>query len=163
MKPTFDPSTPVSIESIKSFLNREASWRNRRPYLFVLLAAATVTAIVLSLLVSEPALPLRTRAAFMAMIAIGLSWCGFALWVLTQRKPLFAVQRVVAGRLAVLYSALFTVVTLVVGVLGHGQAWPAAATGALMTGVAALMLHHARSHHRALLLLKSCLEQELGH
>ncbi|MET8897405.1 hypothetical protein [Streptomyces albogriseolus] len=51
--------------------------------------------------VIEPnALPTRARAVFAGLIAIRLAWAVFAGWVLSGRRPLFALHRVRAARIA---------------------------------------------------------------
>jgi hypothetical protein len=58
---------------------------------------------------TEPTpLPARTQAAFAAMIVVGLTWAGLAVWALAHR-PLFAVDRVIAATLALGFSTLSTV------------------------------------------------------
>lgn len=148
-------------EAVKDFLRREASWERRRAYVWVLLAASMTTAVVVSLLLTEPNLPLRTRAAFAVLSLLGATWSGFAIWVLSRKSALFAVQRVWAGRLAVLGSSLFTAGAAAVQMFGNVQAWPAVLFGLSMIAVALVVLSHGQREHQALLLLRASLEQEI--
>lgn len=55
---------------------------------------------------TEPTpLPARTKAAFAALIAVGLTWAGLAAWALV-RRPLFAIDRVVTATLALILSTV---------------------------------------------------------
>src|SRR5688500_1004535 len=70
------------------------------------LAGATMIG---TLWATEPTpLPARTQFAFAGLMAIGLAWAAFAAWALA-RRPLFAVDRVIAATLAVGFSLLTTV------------------------------------------------------
>src|SRR6266545_4082220 len=85
---------------------------------------------------TEPGeLPLRTRIAFAAVIGIGMTWAGFAGWTLA-RRPLFAVDRVIAACLA------------------------CGGLGATLTVVASTMLARARAYRRALLARRHELERQ---
>lgn len=78
------------------------------------------------------------------MLVIGASWVAFALWVLTRRRVLFARQRIVAGRMAVTFTALFTIGAVAVGLTTGGAApYATAAAGLVMLGVAVAMLLRA--------------------
>jgi hypothetical protein len=80
-----------------------------------LLAASTMTVIVSALLLTEPSLPLRASIALGVMSLIGLSWMGFAVWVLTQKRILLSRHRIVAGRMAVAFTAVFCIGAFAVG------------------------------------------------
>jgi hypothetical protein len=97
---------------------------------------------------TEPSLPARTRIAFAVLILIGIFWFVFAGWVLTHRRILLARHRIVAGRMAVAFTAVFLLGALAVGYTTGGAApYAAAALGGAMLAVAVFMLLRA---HRAL-------------
>lgn len=103
--------------------------------LLVARAGATVAA---ALLITEVGLPAGTRLAFLAMVIIGLAWAAFALWVLARRRVLFARHRVIATRMALAFTTLFTAGALLIAFeSGVGAAGLfAAIVGAAMMGVA---------------------------
>jgi hypothetical protein len=105
------------------------------------LAGATVIA---TLWATEPErLPTRTAAAFAGLIVIGLAWAGLAAWTLVKR-PLFATERVIAGRLAVVFTTTSTLVTAMVG--GPLAAWP----GLLLITAAVMVLVRALAYRNRL-------------
>ena len=122
-----------------------------------------VTAVVVALLwVTEPGeLPVRTRIAFAAMIGIGMTWAGFAGWALA-RRPLFAVDRVIAAWLAVTFSALMTfgMVTIALTRASTAGALACAGLGAALTLVASTTLARARTYRRTLLASRHELERQ---
>jgi hypothetical protein len=131
--------------------------------LALLLAALGMTVVVVSLWVTEPALPLRTHVAFGVMTAIGLSWSAFAIWVLTSRRVLFARQRVVAGRMAVTFAAVFTAGALAAAVAtGAAAALAAGGTGVVMVAVAVVILRRAHRASARLMARREALERELA-
>ena len=73
-----------------------------------------MTVIVSALLLTEPSLPLRASIALGVMSLIGLSWMGFAVWVLTERI-LLGRHRIVAGRMAVGFTTVFCIGAFAVG------------------------------------------------
>jgi hypothetical protein len=75
---------------------------------------------------TEPTtLPARTQAAFAAMIAIGLTWAGVAGWALA-RRPIFAIDRILATSLALGCSTVWTV-------WGAVLAWTRGSVAGLLT------------------------------
>lgn len=104
-------------------------------------------------------LPARTQAAFAALIAIGLAWTVFGGWALT-RHPLFAVDRVIAGWLAVVFSTLLTagMVVLAVSRGGGAGALASAGLGLIAVAVAVAALVRARVYRRDLLTRQRSLE-----
>jgi hypothetical protein len=167
MNPTHDrltrPQDPSSSESVRRLLNAELSSASRMGYVALGLAAAIMTAIVASLWMTEPSLPLRTQIGFGAMVGIGLSWVGFATWVLTHRRPLLADHRIVAGRMAVTFTSLFVIGAVALGLASGGSApYAAAAVGVAMLAIAIVLLvraHHASSRLRE---RRAALEREVG-
>lgn len=155
-------SGAADADAVKRFLRHEASWATRRIYVVVLLGAALTTSAVVSLLLTEPQLPTRTRLAFGALVLLGLAWTALSAWVLTRRHSLFALQRVQAGRLAVVCTSVFTLGAAALQFTGEVSAWPAALLGLGMFVAASMVLAHARRDHEELLLLKASMERDLA-
>lgn len=167
MNPTYDtltrPQDPSSSESVRRLLNAELSSASRMGYVALGLAAAIMTAIVASLWMTEPSLPVRTQIAFGTMVGIGLSWVGFATWVLTHRRPLLADHRIVAGRMAVTFTSLFVIGAVALGFARGGSApYAAAALGVAMLAIAIVLLVRAHRVSRRLRERRAALERELG-
>jgi hypothetical protein len=123
------------------------------------------TAATIGLLwATEPGeLPLRTRIAFTAVIGIGMTWAGFAGWALA-RRPLFAIDRLVAAWLAVTFSALMTLAMVTVALTRASTAAVLAGggLGVTLTVMAGTMLARAHAYRRALLARRHELERQ-GH
>lgn len=142
---------PTLTADLRRLTETELSLPSRLRYVGLLLAAAAVTAVAGSLWLTEPGLPARTRVAFVLMVLLGLAWMAFAVWVLTRKRLLLAPHRIVAGRLSVAACSAFTAGALAVGMsTASPAAFLAAATGAAMLVLAALLLRRA---HRAFTLL----------
>jgi hypothetical protein len=110
-----------------------------------------MTAIVIALLLTEPMLPARTSTALAALAVIGVSWITFAAWVLSRRRVLLGSHRVVAGRMAVTFSTVFTIGALVLGIsMSNPAARAAAVMGTAMLAVAVVMLARARRRFASL-------------
>jgi hypothetical protein len=92
--------------------------------------------VIVSLWLTEPALPARTHLAFGLMAIIGMSWMALASWALGARRPLFARDRVIAGRMAVAFTATFVVGAAIAAGMGGG----AASFGALGAGILMLVI-----------------------
>jgi hypothetical protein len=134
-------------------LASELSLGSRVRTTLLLLSALAVAAVVGSLWLTEPDLPLRTRVAFAAIVAIALSWAAVFAWTLTRRKVLLARHRLVTSRLAVLWSGVFTAGAALLAVTVPAlrpTALAAAALGVLMTAVAAVLWRRAASRYRSL-------------
>jgi len=155
------PSTLTG--ELRRLTGLELSRTARAGYCCLLLGAATMTAIVSALLLTEPALPRRTSVALAVMVVIGLSWVGFAGWVLARKRILLGKDRVVAGRLAVAFTSVFVLGSVAVGgITGAPSAFAAAALGLLMAGVAAWLLIRARRQFAQLSRRRLELERQLG-
>jgi hypothetical protein len=116
---------------------------------------AGATALV-TLWATEPErLPTRTAAAFAGLIVIGLSWAVLAGWTLVKR-PLFAAERVAAGRLAVVFTTASTLVTAMIG--GPLAAGP----GLLLIIAAVIVLVRARAYRDRLRSQVAALERQRG-
>ncbi|MGW0822501.1 transmembrane transport protein [Streptomyces sp. NPDC002845] len=150
-------------KELERALAAEVSLGARMRHVAVGLAGGCAAALIAVLWATEPhPLPARTQAAFAGLIAIGLAWAAFAGWVLSRRRPLFARDRVLGARLAL-------VVTVVTGVAGTALAAArATAAGTLATALAGvalvatagLVLVRARARRRELLRLQDALQQD---
>jgi hypothetical protein len=155
-------STHSSLD-LPRLLDAELSRPSRFRHVALLLGSLTMTIIVVSLWLTEPALPTRTQMAFGLMIVIGLSWAAFALWVLTARRTLLGRDNIVAGRMAVLFTALFIVGALTIGYSKGGTApYAAAAMGLGLFAAAVALLVRAHRRVAALMIRREGLERELG-
>lgn len=150
-------------EELEHALAAEVSLRSRMRHVAVGLAGGCGSALVAVLWATEPQpLPARTQAAFGALIAVGLAWGAFAGWALSRRRPLFARDRVLGARLALVVTTATSVagVTLAAvrgtaaGALGFSLA------GAALVTTAGLLLARAQSRHRELLRLRDVLQRE---
>ena len=154
---------PALVDDIRRLTEAELSRPARLGYLGLLLAASTMTIIVSALLLTEPSLPQRTSVALGVMVAIGLSWIGFAAWVLTCRRIPLGRHRVVAGRLAVTFSSVFCAGSLAVGyATSNRSAIAAAALGGVMVLIAAAILIRASRDVERLSKRRDELERQLG-
>lgn len=135
----------------------------RYGHVALLLAASGMSVLIAALLATESGLPLRTQMAFGAMLLVGLAWVGYAVWVLRQRRPLFARHRVVAGRMAVGFNAVFfTVATTAFAMTGASLARNAALAGAVMLALAIVALARARAATMRLVAERQRLERAVG-
>jgi hypothetical protein len=156
-------SSSLSTAHLSRLLDTELSRRSRLGHVGLLLVSTAMTVVVVSLWVTEPALPVRTQVAFGAMTVIGLAWMVFAGWVLTTRRVLLGRDSVVAGHLAVTFTAVFVAGALLVGYSTGGKApFAAAATGAGLLGVAIALLVRARRRVAGLTARRDALERDLG-
>ena len=153
---------PESAAALQRLLDTELSLPSRLGYVALLLVALTMTGVITALWATEPALPLRTHVGFALMVAIGLSWIIFAVWVLTHRRILFARHQIVAGRMAVTFTTVFLLGTLVVGYsTGRPEAYKATAVGVLLLGVAVVVLVRAERAFARLVSRRDTLAREL--
>jgi hypothetical protein len=152
-----------STAAVRQLADAELSVPSRLGHVALLLAALGMTVLVVSLWLTEPALPLRTHVAFGVMTAIGLSWGTFAIWVLTSRRVLFARQRIVAGRMAVTFAAAFTTGALATAAAtGAAAAFAAGGTGVVMVAAAVVILRRAHRASARLMARRDALERELA-
>jgi hypothetical protein len=103
----------ISAEQILHALHAELSPRARLATVALLLGALLVTATVAALLLTEPALPLRTRLGFGLIVLAGLAWSGYFASALQRRRRAYISHRVASATLAVGVTAAFLVATLV--------------------------------------------------
>jgi len=135
----------MDTTTVSALLDQQLSTRSRVGHVLLLLAAATMATITGSLWITEPALPLRTATAFVVMTGMGLSWVAYAAWVLTSRRVLLGRQRVVAARMAALFSAVALAGALAVGWLADvAAARPAALVFSAMLVLAVVLLVRAQ-------------------
>lgn len=153
--------TPDTLSRLQHLAATELSLPSRLGHVALLLASLTMTCVVTALWLTEPALPARTQIAFAVMIVISVSWVVFAAWVLSHRRPLFARDSVIAGRMAVTFTTAFVAGALTVGVTTGGSApYLAAALGMLMLGAAVAMLRWAHRQCARLTARREVLERE---
>ena len=154
---------PALASELRRLTVLELSRRARAGYVCLLLGSSAMTAVVGALLLTEPSLPRRTSIALAVMVAIGLSWVGFAAWVLTRKRILLGKDRIVAGRMAVAFSGIFVLGCLVAAAMTAAAAAVAAmALGLVMLGVAAWMSIRAGRQFAHLTRRRQELERELG-
>jgi hypothetical protein len=152
----------ISLETVRALARNELSFKARVGYVALLLAATVMNVVVISLWSTESALPARTQLAFGLMTIIGASWVALASWVLVARRPLYAHDRVIAGRMAVIFTALFTAgAGVAIGTGGGAAALGSFGTGLLLLGVAGLALRSARRRFAALAVRRTELERAL--
>jgi hypothetical protein len=153
----------LSVRDIQRRLATELSRRARIGHLLLLLLNLTIAIGAASLLLTEPALLLRTKVAFVGMIIIALSWAAFAWWTLTRRQVLLAGHEIVAGRMAVVFCAVLVAGSL--GLVWAGPSAPAAlmsaGLGAALLAVAWMMLRRARQRFDVLVRRRAELERAL--
>lgn len=162
---TFVAEAPsLGVREAQKRIAAELSQGSRTAMVLLLIAASLATATVTALWLTEEGLPLRTRIAFGALTLIGLGWCAFFTWVLTRRRPLFAYHRVVAGKMAIAATSLFTLGALAIAALVPAMAKTgllAALLGAALMVAALLLLRGAIRRHQDLLQLRGWLEAQL--
>jgi hypothetical protein len=154
--------TPLE-SALAELTERTLSRGERAGHVALTLFAAAMALVVAMLLATEPGIPMRTTIAFWVLLAIAVSWVAFGLRVLSRRRPLLAEREVVAGRMGLLYSAVFTAGTMAVGMVNAGQlVTPATWLGATMTAVALANLLRAQWRRAQLVALRERLERELA-
>lgn len=138
-------------ETARRLADAELSPGSRIAHGALLAAALAMTVVVVSLGLTEPDLPHRAGIAFAVLAAIGAGWTGYAIWVLTQRRVLFARQRVVAGWLAVTFTSIFTSGAFALGLAADVPAGlVAGGLGLMLMAAALLILSRARQRLAAL-------------
>lgn len=141
----------MNTRAISELLDQELQTRSRMGHVLLLLMASAMSAVAGSLWLTEPALPPRTAVAFAVLTCMGLCWVAYAAWVLRSRRVLLGLQRVVAARMAVLFSAVALAGALAVGLLaGVPAAWPATLVFAAILALALTLLVRAQRHYAQL-------------
>jgi hypothetical protein len=126
------------------------------------LSGVAGAATIALLWATEPnELPARTQLAFAALIGMGMAWAGVAGWTLA-RRPLFALDRVIAGWLAVTFTTLTTLSTVMVALTRSSSAGVLACggLGLVLIVVASIVLIRARAYRAALLARRRELEAQ---
>jgi hypothetical protein len=104
----------LTVEQAQEMVRRELSTPKRLGYLLLLMMTVTAACLIGTLWITEPApLPLRTHVAFGLLTAINLAWSALFAWIVTRRKVLYAMHRVIAGWMALGFCALFLIAGLV--------------------------------------------------
>ena len=154
----------LSAADIQRVVAAELGLPSRLGYTLLLLASLAGVGVTGALLVTEPALPDRARVAFALMIAIGLSWAVFATWVLARRHVMLAGHHVVAARMAVAFTTLFTLGgSISAAVAGKPDtAYAIGGLGLTMLIVALTRLVRARRRVVTLSQRRAALERELA-
>lgn len=134
-----------AIAAARELVAAELAPPSRIAHCALLGVASAMTITILSVLLTEPALPARTTAAFVGLTMIGLAWIAYALWALARRHVLYGAQRVVAGWIALGAATAFSLGGFAIGVWGGQHAGlVAGASGVPIIVVAGLMLSQAR-------------------
>lgn len=156
-----------SANEVKQMLANVVGKPSRPRHIALLVASLIGAGVAGALLVTEPNLPPRAQYAFMALVAIGLSWTAFSLWTLNREGALLGKHRVIASRMGLAYSSLFTIAILAMGL---AEDWTGKSRtswyGALGTGVAlvvfaAISLRRAENQFRELSSRRAELEAKL--
>lgn len=156
------PRTNLEI-SLAEITERTLSRGERGFHLALTLFAAGMGTVLVMLLLTEPGIPMRTTIAFWVLLAIAAAWVTYGLRVLSARWPLLANREVVAGRMSLLFSAIFTIGTMLIGVANSGAAvTPATLLGGTMVLVALANLLRAHQRLAQLQALRARLERELA-
>jgi hypothetical protein len=158
-----EASMSATAPDMHRLLDSELSRRSRFGYVALLLASSAMTVVVTALWLTEPALPLRTQIALLVMSVIGLSWLSLSVWALTTRRVLLGRDGVVAGWMAVTFTAIFVVGAVLVGLSTELRgAYAAALLGVGLLAVAVIVLMRARRQMASLINRRDALERELG-
>ena len=148
--------------ALAELTERTLSRAERGFHLCLTLFAAAMGVVLLLLLATEPGIPLRTTIAFWVMAALAAAWVAYGLRVLSNRRPLLANREVVAARMSLVFSALFTIGTMLVGLVNANIAvTPATWMGGTMVLVALANLLRAHFRRAQLQALRDRLEREL--
>ncbi|KRC81645.1 hypothetical protein [Sphingomonas sp. Root241] len=148
-----------AIDFARRIASAELSLQSRIAHGALLAAALAMTMVIVALLLTEPGLPLRTLAALAVLAMIGATWTGYAAWVLTQRRVLFARQRVVAGWLALIFTSVFTAGAFAIGAAADvPTGFAAGGLGLALVAGSGLLLARARQRLAVLLDRRRALE-----
>ncbi|NZA28252.1 transmembrane transport protein [Luteimonas sp. SJ-92] len=155
------PECRDRIEQLDRITSRALSMRSRVGHVALLLGALAMSVLLASLLATERALPARTGVSFAVLLAVGLAWVCYALWVLSSRRPLLANHRIVAGRMSVAFTTLFTAGAFGLGLsTGNAALLLSAGLGAAMLVAALALLVRAHRHRAELLARLRTLQQD---
>jgi hypothetical protein len=156
------PLPSSAVAELQRLSRTELSRGGRIGHVLLALVASAMTVIVVSLWLTEPALPLRTQIAFATLTAIGAGWTTFSLWVLRTKRVMLARHRQVAGRLAVVFASVFTVGCLALAIAAETDAArPALAMSLVLLTIGVVVWRRAEISHAKLLARRRQLENEL--
>jgi hypothetical protein len=159
---SIQPPDPSIVAGLGKLARTELSSRARLGHVLLALIASAMTILVVSLWLTEPALPHRTATAFALLTIIGLAWIAYSIWVLTARRVMLAQQRVVAGRLAVTFTGVFAAGCIVLNyTLAARAGWPAVVMSLLLLALALRIWRRAEAAHARLLARRDALERKL--
>lgn len=159
---TNKPSSASLDAELQHLTTRLLSPRSRYGHVALLLLASMMCVLLGALLATEPALIDRTQAALVVMLGIGVSWVGYAFWVLRHRRPLLGNHRIVAGWMAVAFTSVFLAGALGMTVAaGSAVFYAAAAAGVGMLILAVAVLIQAYRHVASLQAQRRELERRL--
>ncbi len=152
-----------TIAEAQARMRAELAVPSRLLHVLLLLTSTAMAVVLAALLLTEPTLPPRTRLAFFVMLGIAVSWMVFFTWVLRVRRVLLAEHRVLAARMAVLFTLLFTLGAVVVAPWSRNRAGSIAVVGmgAFMIGFAVLRFVQSRRDQHALTRRRAELESQL--
>jgi hypothetical protein len=150
--PAMNDEPRLSAEDMIGRLRGSLSpWRRIRGVVALLTGLAGAVFVVL-LWATEPGpLPGRTRLAFALFTLFCAAWAGYGCWALTRRAPLFALDRVIAGWLAMSASVVTTSVTAVVAAQRGSGLVIALVVGMALVGLSAVLVVRAHARRAALL------------
>ncbi len=152
-----------SLAAMQAQLAAELSPRHRGLYTLLLLSALAVAIVSGSLLMTEEALPLRTRVALGGVFLVALVWTVVATRTLTHRRVLLARQRLMTSRLAVLFSSLFLLGAATVAATQpdlRSTALAAMFSGVVFVAAAVLLWYRAGRRYRDLQLRLRALSED---
>jgi len=156
------PPDSFIVARLGQLARTELSLRARLGHVLLALIASAMTILVVSLWLTEPALPRRTATAFAILTVIGLGWVAYSVWVLGARRVMLARQRVVAGRLSVAFTGACAAGSIVLNfTAGARFGWPAVAMSFTLLAVALVLWRRAEAAHARLLARRDTLEREL--
>jgi hypothetical protein len=117
-----------------------------------LIAGVAGAIFVVLLWATEPGpLPGHTQLAFALLTGFCLAWAGYGGWVIARRVPLFALDRVIAGWLAVAASTVTTALVVAVAAGRGAGVIPAVVGGIAFIAVSAVVTVRAHAVRAALL------------
>ena len=159
-----EPLAPVDLHTcLAELTDRSLSRSARYGHLALTVVATCMTAMLATVLLTETWLPARTVVSMWVLFGIGCAWTLFGLRVLSRKRPLLANREVIAGGMALGFSAIFTIGAAIVGVASGGRGVTGVSTlGATMTLVALAVLVRALMRRAELRALRDRLERELS-
>jgi hypothetical protein len=150
-------------QSLSRLTDRTLSRFERVAHALLLFFAGAIAGAAGYLLVLEPELPDRARWPVAGMLVFALAWVVVAIVVFLVRLPAFADRGVIAARVALGFSALFTVGVAVFSQSVGGRAVPPAAVdGAVVVCVSLALMVRAQRRVAALRAVRARLERELA-